>query len=280
MRANRSFSRSKSRGAPKRQDKRSVKSFNMSKGSPSGKIFIYGKHALTEALTFAPQVVRKAFLAPDLKDTNLRVLLTKHEIPVATLTAGKGKELVGRDAAHQGVIATMDPKSLMVSLDDFLEKLDLSKNPAIAVLGEVQDPHNVGAIIRSAAGFGLAGVLIPEHNQAGVTGAVVKSSAGMTFRIPLVSIGNVNNTLAVLKEKGFWTYGLAMKGSTPLGTDTFNAPSVFIVGNEGSGIREKTLESCDVTLSIPMNKRTESLNAAVSAAIVFYEWSRKHPEAL
>jgi 23S rRNA (guanosine2251-2'-O)-methyltransferase len=277
----RSFSRSKGLGRRRaRPDTRSIKTFRASKSSPSGKVFIYGKHALTEALRHTPQVIRKVFLAPDLKDAELRSLLGKHKIPVAELTGGKGKELVGRDTAHQGVIATMDPASLLVSLDTFLPTLDLSKNPALAVLGEVQDPHNVGAIIRSAAGFGLAGVLIPEHNQAGVTGAVVKSSAGMAFRIPLVSIGNVNNTLAQLKEKGFWVYGLAMSGTTSLGTEAFNAPSVFIVGNEGAGIREKTLEACDVTLSIPIHERTESLNAAVSAAIVFYEWSRKHPEHL
>jgi len=84
----------------------------------------------------------------------------------------------------------------------------------------------------------------------------------------------------VLKEKGFWIYGLAMDGRTTLGTDAFDAPSAFVIGNEGAGIREKTLTACDVTLKIPMHARTESLNAAVSAAVVFYEWSRKHPEAL
>ncbi|MDO8593313.1 MAG: 23S rRNA (guanosine(2251)-2'-O)-methyltransferase RlmB [bacterium] len=245
-----------------------------------GKIYIYGKHALMEALQNTPRVIRKVFLAPDLRDTELRILLTKHNIPTALLAAGKGKEFVGRDTAHQGVIATMDPSSLLISLDDFLKTIDIKTNPAVAVLGEVQDPHNVGAIIRSAAAFGLSGVLIPEHNQAGVTGAVVKTSTGMVFRIPLVSIGNVNNTLKVLKEKGFWIYGLAMDGSSTLGTDVFDAPSAFVVGNEGAGIREKTLTACDVTLKIPMHPRTESLNAAVSAAVVFYEWSRKHPEAL
>ncbi len=249
-------------------------------GSAAGKIYIYGKHALIEALQHTPHVIRKVFLAPDLRDTELRALLEKHAIPTAPLASGKGKELVGRDTAHQGVIATMDPSTLLVSLDEFLKTLDTKKNPSIVILGEVQDPHNVGAIIRSAAAFGLAGVLIPEHNQAGVTGAVVKASAGMVFRIPLVTIGNVNTTLKVLKEKGFWIYGLAMSGKTALGSETFNTPSAFVVGNEGAGIREKTLLACDVTLSIPMHSRTESLNAAVSAAVVFYEWSRKHPEAL
>ncbi|MDO8231669.1 MAG: 23S rRNA (guanosine(2251)-2'-O)-methyltransferase RlmB [bacterium] len=246
----------------------------------AGKIYIYGKHALMEALTNTPRIIRKVFLAPDQRDADMRALLEEHNIPTAPLAPGKGKELVGKDQVHQGVIFTIDPSALLISLDEFLRTLDMKKNPAIAILGEVQDPHNVGAIIRSAAAFGFSGVLMPEHNQAGVTGVVVKTSAGMAFRIPLVTIGNVNHTLKVLKEKGFWVYGLAMEGATKLGTDPFDAPSAFIIGNEGAGIREKTLEACDVTLSIPMHARTESLNAAVSAAVVFYEWSKKHPEAL
>ncbi len=252
------------------------------KREAKGKVFIYGKHALLEALQNSPQVIRKVFLSPDMRDAQLRALLTKNNIPVAALAPGRGTELAGKDAVHQGVIATMDPSSLLLSLDQFLATLPSSGSPkiAVAILGEVQDPHNVGAIIRSAAAFGLSGVLIPEHNQAGITGAVVKASAGMIFHIPLVTIGNVNNALGVLKRHGFWIYGLAMNGASTLGAEAFDAPSAFIVGNEGAGIREKTLETCDVTLKIPIHARTESLNAAVSAAVVFYEWSRKHPEAL
>ncbi len=244
------------------------------------KVYIYGKHALIEALSARPQVIKKVFLAPDMRDGELRALLQKNLIPTAPLAVGKGKELVGRDAVHQGVVAVMDPAALLVSLDEFLSTLDIQTNPAIALLGEIQDPHNVGAIIRSAAAFGLAGVLIPEHHQASVTGVVVKASAGMVFRIPLVTIGNVNHTLLTLKEKGFWIYGLDMGGETSLGTEAFDAPATFVIGNEGSGIREKTLLACDVIMKIPMHSRTESLNAAVSAGVVFYEWSRKHPEKL
>ncbi len=227
-----------------------------------------------------PHIIKKVFLSHEAAEKELKALLAHNNIPTVPLATGKGKELAGRDAVHQGVIAIMDPDALLISLDSFLEALDIKTNPAIAILGEVQDPHNVGAIIRSAAAFGLAGVLIPAHHQAGITGTVVKTSAGMTFRIPLVSIGNVNTTLKVLKEKGFWVYGLAMSGNVTLMSEKFDAPTAFIIGNEGAGIREKTLEACDVTLSIPMHSRTESLNAAVSAAVVFYEWSRKHPEAL
>lgn len=244
------------------------------------KIYIYGKNALVEALANAPRVIRKVFLAPDMRDARILDLLEKHAVPRATLGREEASSVVGRDASHQGVIAVMNAAALMTPLDAFLETLDLSKNPAVVVLGEVQDPHNVGAIIRSAAAFGIAGVLIPEHNQSPVTGAVVKTSAGMAFRIPLVAIGNVNHTLCVLKEKGFWVYGLALRGARSLPDEDFSAPSAFVVGNEGDGIREKTLEACDVLMTIPMHPRAESLNAAVSAAVVFYEWSKRHPSAL
>jgi 23S rRNA (guanosine2251-2'-O)-methyltransferase len=233
-----------------------------------------------EALVSTPHIIKKVFLSHEAADKELIALLGEHSIPHVPLATGKGKEMVGRDATHQGVIAIMDPSALLSSFEDFIQTLDITKNPAIAILGEIHDPHNVGAIIRSAAAFGFSAVLIPEHHQAGVTGVVVKSSAGMAFRIPLVSIGNINNTIKILKEKGFWIYGLAMDGKRMLGIEKFDTPSAFIVGNEGAGIREKTLEACDAVISIPMNKRTESLNAAVSAAIVFYEWSKKHPEAL
>lgn len=254
----------------------------MYKNKKKEKIYIYGRHSLIEALRSTPHVIRKVFIAPDLRDRELRALLIKHAIPTNILVSGKGKELVGREASHQGVIATINPSSLLIELNEFLATLSASKSTkiAVAVLGEVQDPHNVGAIIRSAAAFGLSAVLIPEHNQAGITSAVVKTSAGMVFRIPLVSIGNVNNALKKLKEKGFWIYGLEMNGKTELGAEVFSALSAFVVGNEGGGIREKTIDACDVTLRIPIHTRTESLNAAVSAAIVFFKWSSTNQKTL
>lgn len=246
----------------------------------SDKVYIYGKHALEEALAARPEVIKKVFLAPDLADREVRAQLAAHSIAIAELSPGKGSELAGRDAIHQGVIALIDPERLTLSLDAFIKTLDTSTNPAVAVLAEVQDPHNVGAIIRSAAGFGLSAVLIPEHNTSSITGTVVKTSAGMAFRIPLVRIGNVNDALRKLKENGFWIYGLAMEGATALAEEKFDAPTAFVIGNEGHGVRQMTLEACDITLAIPMHERTESLNASVSAAVVFYEWSKKHPEAL
>lgn len=240
------------------------------------KIYIYGKHALAEALSSKPEVVQKVFAADGALDKEVLGQLAARGVAVSPMKEQKG---VMADAVHQGVIAVINPNKLLLSFEDFIESLDITPGSCLVLLDELQDPQNVGAIIRSAAAFGAAGVLIPQHNQAQITGAVVKTSAGMTFRVPLVSIGNVNQTLRQLKNKGFWVYGLDMEG-TPLASERFDAPAVFVVGNEGEGIRAKTLELCDVTLAIPMHKRTESLNAAVSAGITLYQWSAQYPEAL
>ena len=244
------------------------------------KIYIYGKHALMEALAHAPQTVKKVFLSPEVNDPELRTLLRERNLTAGVLKTKELDHLVGRETAHQGVIAVTDPGSLMLDFKQFLAGLRPTEKTMLVLLDELTDPHNVGAIIRSAAGFGAAGVLIPEHNQAPITGTVVKTSAGMAFRIPLVSIGNVNQAVDALKKEGFRTYGLVMNGSQSLVDEKFDAPALFIVGNEGEGIRQKTMERCDVSLKIPMNARTESLNASVSAAVVLYQWSMRHPGAL
>jgi len=242
------------------------------------KVYVYGKNALIEALENVPQVIKRVHLAAEFDDARLKQALKARDIPVQIMDSTEAKRSVG-DASHQGVIAVIDADALMQPFGEFLAGLKPGKATALAVMGEVQDPHNVGAIIRSAAAFGLSGVLIPEHNQAQVTGTVVKTSAGMAFRVPLVSIGNVNDTLRTLKEAGFWIYGLSMDGN-PVGTETFDAPAVFVLGSEGAGIREKTLDACDIRLSIPMHPRCESLNVAVSAGIVFNTWSAQHPHAM
>ncbi|HWC57793.1 MAG TPA: 23S rRNA (guanosine(2251)-2'-O)-methyltransferase RlmB [Candidatus Paceibacterota bacterium] len=236
------------------------------------KIYLYGKNALKEALLAKPKCVQKVFLEKNVReDSELVGLLQKNNIAIADLKETNGR--VERDAVHQGVIAQISADALYTPIEEVLRTIE--GTPAFVLLDELQDPHNVGAIIRSAAAFDASAVLLPEHNQAPITGAVIKTSAGMVFRIPIVKIGNVNQTLRLLKEKGFWIYGLAGEGSSKLNEIAFDTPVIFVVGNEGDGIRQKTLELCDVTLSIPIDPRCESLNAAVATSVVLYEWSKK-----
>lgn len=245
-----------------------------------GTILIYGRHAVEEALAHRSDIVRDVYLSENVADTALTKRITGQGIPITRFKSKQPPRGVDKDAVHQGVIATISESGLTTPYKPFISDLSITPDTALLILGEVQDPHNVGSVIRSAAAFGIAGVLIPPHRQAQITGSVIKVSAGMAFRVPLVSVSNVNTTLRDLKERGFWAYGLAGDGGTALPDEQFSKPSVFVLGNEGEGLRKVTREVCDELLSIPQSAQCESLNAATSAAIVLYGWASQHPDAL
>ena len=244
------------------------------------KIYIYGKHSVSEALQNMPHIVEKVFVSKEGIDDEVSGLIKKNNVPIEKYSETTMPPRVDKEAVHQGIIAQVSTDKLVRPYREFAEGLVVTPDTALVLLGEIQDPQNVGAIIRSAAAFGISGVLIPEHNQASITGTVIKASSGMVFRVPLVSIGNVNTALRDLKEKGFWVYGLDESSSKSISKEVFDAPALFVLGNEAKGIREKTREICDILLSVPMSPRCESLNVATSAAIAFYEWSTGHLSAL
>ena len=243
--------------------------------------YIFGKHAVREVLQERPDVVVELYAAAEFSDERILGAAEFHKVAIETLNLKNPPRGISSNAAHQGIVAGIYPEKLTVPYKEFVKGLKITKNTGLLVLGEVQDPHNVGAVIRSAAAFGIAGVLIPPHNQAPITGTVVKVSAGMAFRIPLVTIPNVNTALRDLKDRGFWTYGLEGEGSsTSTTTETYPKPSVFVLGNEGSGLRPHTKEVCDDLIAIPIHPRCESLNAAAATAIVLASWSSHHQAAL
>ncbi|GMQ95301.1 MAG: 23S rRNA (guanosine(2251)-2'-O)-methyltransferase RlmB [Patescibacteria group bacterium] len=244
------------------------------------KIYIYGKHAVMEALVHAPGVVDKVSIAKGNEDKALQEAIRKAGIKVSSLGSAKGSWGVGDSVAHQGIIGRVSLDRLMRSYDEFINDIEITPDTSLIILGEIQDPHNVGAIIRSAAAFGVSAVLIPKHNQAPITGAVVKVSAGMAFRVPLVEIGNINNVMRDLKKRGFWVYGLEGGREESVMSESYDKPSVFILGNESKGIRDKTRDLCDTLISIPISPKCESLNVAASAAVTLFSWSLQHPEAL
>lgn len=244
------------------------------------RIYIYGTHALTEALTHMPESVREILIAPETEAAKVRELARQQKIPVGVFSETKMPREFDKKAVHQGVLGVVIRDWLVRPYKDFIRDLKITPDTALVLFSEVEDPQNVGAVIRSAAAFGAAGILIPEHNQAQVSGAVVKVSAGMAFRIPLVSIGNVNTVVRDLKDRGFWIFGLDGGAKESITDEKFDAPTVLVLGNEAEGIRAKTRELCDKLLCIPMNPQCESLNASASAAVALYAWSAKHPKAL
>lgn len=242
-------------------------------------VYIFGKHAVLEAMIHRPELIKELFIEHGFNDEKIFAKLNKIKALPKVLNPRKLPGGLRGEAVHQGIIAGISVTDLMVDYKEFINRLEVTPDKCLLILGEVQDPHNVGAVIRSAAAFGISGVLIPPHNQSPVTGTVVKVSAGMAFRIPLIEIRNVNATVRDLQERGFWVYGLAGEGAIPVTDEKFTKPTAFILGNEGSGLREKTREVCDNLISIPMHARCESLNAAASAAVVMYAWSAQHPDS-
>ncbi|PIR68453.1 23S rRNA (guanosine(2251)-2'-O)-methyltransferase RlmB [Candidatus Nomurabacteria bacterium CG10_big_fil_rev_8_21_14_0_10_35_16] len=244
------------------------------------KIFIYGKHALKEALINRPEAVDRVFLSKDNQDPELKNLIRAAGATISPLGKTDNYDGINKETVHQGVVARIFLDKLMRSYKEFINELEITPDKSLVILGELKDPQNVGAIIRSAAAFGVSGILVPEHRQAPITGTVAKVSAGMVFRVPLVNIGNVGVAVKDLKEKGFWVYGLDGEAKQSVTKEEFSKPSVFILGNEAKGIRLKTKEACDILLSVPMSSKAESLNVAASAAVTLYAWSAQHPEAL
>jgi len=229
------------------------------------KIYIYGRHALKEALMSAPQAITKIFLA-DRNDVELEALIKKSGISVGELSSAS----IENDASHQGVIGSISPEKLIRKYEGFFEKYTVTPNSLFVFLDGLQDPQNVGAIIRSAVAFGASGVIIPEREQAPITGTVAKTSAGMVFRVPIITTGSVLDTIKDLKNKGFTIYGMDGESKNMIQDEAFNDPTVFIMGNESKGLSKEVFTVCDKLVSIPMDQKCESLNVAVSAGIALY----------
>lgn len=244
------------------------------------KTYLYGKNPLQEALLFSKRKgvmpIEEVFITKAAEaDSSIMSLLQSNKLEYSVVTPHEIESMIGKSTVHQGVLASLNQKSLYTSLDEALLTAATQERPLFILLDELQDPHNVGAIIRSAVAFGASAILMPEYDQTQITGTVIKSSAGTVFSIPIVRIGNVNTTLLKLKEKGFWTYALTGDGDTSLTSVVFDAPSVIVVGSEGSGIAKKTLEHADFRLSIPIHPLCESLNASNAVAVTLYEWSKQ-----
>ncbi len=232
---------------------------------------IYGKHAVLTAIAKRPDCVRTVWA-----DERYRSEPALTSVKVEPLTPSVTDKLQ-RDAVHQNIVAQLDVEKLVIEFRDWKHTLgDTSPATSVVVLGELTDPQNIGAIIRSAVAFGVSAIIIPEHRGAGITNTVVKVSVGTIFSIPIVSASNINTALRDLKDLGFWVYGLEADGDTILNKESFTRPSAFVVGNEGDGLRLKTREHCDTILTIPMSGPAESLNAATATAVALYAWSVNH----
>lgn len=175
---------------------------------------------------------------------------------------------------HQGVLAYVAPVEY-ADLDKVINEAAAKENPLLILLDGIEDPHNLGAILRTADAVGADGVLLPRHHSVPLNATVAKTSAGAIEYVPVARIGNIAQTLKELKDKGFWVYGADMDGDCDYDKANFTGPVVLIIGSEGHGIARLTRENCDTIVSLPMVGQINSLNASVAGAILMYEVSRQ-----
>ena len=235
-----------------------------------------GRNALQEALKNG-RTVDKVYIASGEIDRALQRLAAQaKEAGAVVVTVDRRKlDAMSFTHAHQGVIAQAAAHTYC-SIDDILgEAASRGEPPLIVICDELSDPHNLGAILRSAECAGAHGVIIPKRRSVGLTATAAKASAGAIEYMKVARVTNINAAIAELKEKGVWIFGTAAEEAVSMHKADLSGPAAIVIGNEGAGISPLVRKNCDVMVSIPMKGKISSLNASAAAAILLYEALRQ-----
>lgn len=237
---------------------------------------IEGRNAVTEALR-SGRTINKIFLADGDTDRSLGRLAAMAKDAGAVVVRIDRRKLndMSPTGAHQGIIASVAAHDYATLDDIFAVAEERGEAPLIVVCDELSDPHNLGAILRTAECAGAHGVVIPKRRSVALTAVVAKASAGAIEYMKVARVSNVAATLHELKSRGVWVFGTAADGTTALYDADLKGPAAVVIGNEGAGMSRLVAETCDFKVSIPMRGRISSLNASAAAAILLYEAVRK-----
>jgi 23S rRNA (guanosine2251-2'-O)-methyltransferase len=237
---------------------------------------IEGRNAVIEALR-AGRPIDKVYIAKGETDAALGHIASKARDAGAVVVEADRRKLDAMSAthAHQGVVALASVKSY-VDVEDILRAAkDRGEAPLIVVCDEISDPHNLGAVIRTAECAGAHGIIIPKRRSAGITAIVSKTSAGAVEHMAVARVANLTSALQELKRAGVWIYGATSVGDRGLWETDLTGPAAVVIGSEGGGMSRLVEENCDFKIRIPMVGKISSLNASVSASVILYEAFRQ-----
>ena len=237
---------------------------------------IEGRNAVIEALR-AGRPIDKIYIQKGETDKTLgHIASTAKDAGIVVVDADRRKlDFMSRTHAHQGVIALAAIKDYCSVSDILAIAKERNEPPFIVMCDEISDPHNLGAVIRSAECVGAHGVIIPKRRSAGLTSIVEKTSAGAVEHVAVARVANLASAIEELKAAGVWVYGTAADGANPLWKTDLTGPACFVIGSEGAGIGRLVREKCDFLVSIPMKGKVSSLNASAAAAVLLYEALRQ-----
>ncbi len=240
---------------------------------------IEGKNAVTEAIR-AGRPLDKVFLARDSADKALAFIASSARSAGVVVTECDRRKLDAMSAtgAHQGVIAVAAAREYC-TLEDILARADeRGESPFVVVCDGLEDPRNLGAVIRCAECAGAHGVVIPKHRSAGITAAADKASAGAAEHMLIARVPNLAAALETMKKRGLWIYGAEAGGGSPLWKTDMRGPVCLVIGSEGAGMSRLVREACDFVMDIPLMGKVNSLNASAAAAVLLYEIVRQRHE--
>ena len=237
---------------------------------------VEGRNAVIEALR-AGRAIDKIFIAKGDVDKTLGHIASKaRDKGIVVVECDRKKlDFMSQTHAHQGVIALCAVREYCTVEDIFAVAEERGEKPFVIVCDEISDPHNLGAIIRSAECAGAHGVIIPKRRSAGLTAIVDKASAGAAEHMAIAIVPNIPTAIKELKDRGLWVYGTAADGQSDLWHTDFTGNVALVIGSEGDGMGRLVRESCDFIVSLPMKGQVSSLNASAAAAIVMYEVLRQ-----
>jgi 23S rRNA (guanosine2251-2'-O)-methyltransferase len=238
---------------------------------------IYGRHPVLSALENERRLNRIWITSRLRYDSRFHSLLLQAKEKGTVIDEVEPKRLdhITEHGNHQGVAAQVAPYDYIELHELITRAKSLTDTPVIVAADSINDPHNLGAIIRTAEALGAQGLVIPQRRACGVTSTVMKVAAGALETFPVARVVNLSRALEELKAVGFWIYGTAATASEPMHTVNFSGPIVLVVGSEGEGLSLVTQRACDVLVSIPLQGKTPSLNASVAAGMALYEIFRQ-----
>lgn len=239
---------------------------------------IYGIHAVKNILIAMPQIVQSLVLQKNRDDSRidaLQQLATSQDIAISHLHTAEFEQLLGARVVHQGVVALCHSMPVYKEHDLLQLIAEKKQHCLLLILDGIQDPHNLGACIRSANAMGVDAVIIPKDKAVGVTETVQKVACGAAALTPVVTVTNLSRSLQKLKQAGVWLVGLAGESELSITQQSLTGSLALILGNEGTGLRRLTREHCDFLVKIPMYGSVASLNVSVSCGIALYEASKQ-----
>lgn len=237
--------------------------------------YIYGRNVVVSRIKEAKDI-EAVYISDTFKDKGILDLVVKNNVKTFFVKKSKLDSLAGNEF-HQGIVAKVHTYEYY-DFDDLIDDVKDKSNALIVMLDGIEDPHNLGAILRSSEAMGVDGVIVPKHGSCPLNSTVAKSSTGAIDNVKVVEVNNLNNAIKKLKDNGFWVVGAEANNSVDYRAVDYNDKIVLIVGSEGKGISKLVISNCDYKVKLPMVGKVNSLNVSVACAVLLYQiYNNRNP---